>query len=101
MIGRSQYSRPAHAQSWNHGLTCFVMPSDSLAICLFGSGVVRRTEVSLDIDAEEEIRVHLMVHELQPPFLDGRIAFTKQVREKSVEVLVAPHYVLMLLSRVF
>ncbi|KAM0749029.1 Pre-mRNA splicing factor [Meredithblackwellia eburnea MCA 4105] len=32
-----------------------------------------------DLDDEEETRVHLLVHDLKPPFLDGRISFTKQV----------------------
>lgn len=36
----------------------------------------------LDFDAledDEETRVHLLVHDLKPPFLDGRLAFTKQL----------------------
>ncbi len=45
---------------------------------LMKSGVVRRTEVALTFDSEEETRVHLLVHDLQPPFLDGRVVFTKQ-----------------------
>ena len=43
------------------------------------SGVVMR--VNDNLDDEEEInegRVHLMVHNIVPPFLDGRIVFTKQ-----------------------
>ncbi|BGP46836.1 Pre-mRNA-splicing factor ATP-dependent RNA helicase PRP16 [Rhodotorula kratochvilovae] len=45
------------------------------------SGVTgeRRT---LDFDAlddDEETRVHIIVHDLKPPFLDGRQAFTKQL----------------------
>ncbi|WFD35383.1 RNA helicase [Malassezia cuniculi] len=30
-------------------------------------------------DAEEVNRVHLLVHDLKPPFLDGKIVYTKQV----------------------
>ena len=30
-------------------------------------------------DEEEEIRVHLLVHDLKPPFLDGKTVFTKQI----------------------
>eukprot|EP00899_Mesostigma_viride_P022855 jgi/Mesvir1/3754/Mv15028-RA.1 len=45
---------------------------------LFASGVVRRTEGSTDVDDEEENRVILLVHDLKPPFLDGRIVFTTQ-----------------------
>ncbi|CAG2165893.1 unnamed protein product [Oppiella nova] len=43
------------------------------------SGVVVR--VNDNMDEEEEVnegRVHLMVHNIVPPFLDGRIVFTKQ-----------------------
>ena len=32
-----------------------------------------------DLDDGEETRVHLLVHDLKPPFLDGRLAFTKQL----------------------
>ncbi|GAA5885982.1 hypothetical protein JCM5296_007051 [Sporobolomyces johnsonii] len=45
------------------------------------SGVTGERRV-LDFDAlddEEESRVHLLVHDLKPPFLDGRMAFTKQL----------------------
>ncbi len=42
------------------------------------SGVVQRIE--FDEDFEEDIikRVHLLVHNVVPPFLDGRLVFTKQ-----------------------
>ena len=50
------------------------------------SGVVRRTEVALTFDSEEETRVHLLVHDLQPPFLDGRVVFTKQADPVRVRV---------------
>ncbi|KAK3086642.1 hypothetical protein FSP39_021298 [Pinctada imbricata] len=42
------------------------------------SGVVVRTEYDDDFDEENEARVHLLVHNIVPPFLDGRIVFTKQ-----------------------
>lgn len=45
------------------------------------SGVTGERRV-LDFDSlddEEESRVHLLVHDLKPPFLDGRLAFTKQL----------------------
>ncbi|CAI5470166.1 unnamed protein product [Closterium sp. Yama58-4] len=46
---------------------------------LMRSGVVRNaTELSTDIDDEDENRVLLLVHDTKPPFLDGRIVFTKQ-----------------------
>uniref|UniRef100_T1HJR0 Uncharacterized protein n=1 Tax=Rhodnius prolixus TaxID=13249 RepID=T1HJR0_RHOPR len=42
------------------------------------SGVVQNVEVDEDYDEENEARVHLLVHNIVPPFLDGRIVFTKQ-----------------------
>lgn len=43
------------------------------------SGVVHRLEVDEDFEEDNAAKVHLMVHNLVPPFLDGRIVFTKQV----------------------
>jgi pre-mRNA-splicing factor ATP-dependent RNA helicase DHX38/PRP16 len=42
------------------------------------SGVVVRVEDDEEEDAEGEARVHLLVNHIIPPFLDGRIVFTKQ-----------------------
>ncbi|KAM3828909.1 pre-mRNA-splicing factor ATP-dependent RNA helicase PRP16 isoform 2-T2 [Vipera latastei] len=42
------------------------------------SGVVHRLEVEEDFEEDNAARVHLLVHNLVPPFLDGRIVFTKQ-----------------------
>lgn len=42
------------------------------------SGVVQRLEVDEDFEEDLEARVHLLVHNIVPPFLDGRIVFTKQ-----------------------
>ena len=42
------------------------------------SGVVRQTEVDLDFSNEDDNRVVLLVHDSRPPFLDGRILFTRQ-----------------------
>ncbi|XP_075224312.1 ATP-dependent RNA helicase l(1)G0007 isoform X2 [Lycorma delicatula] len=42
------------------------------------SGVVQSVDVDEDFDEENEARVHLLVHNIVPPFLDGRIVFTKQ-----------------------
>ncbi|XP_017562795.1 pre-mRNA-splicing factor ATP-dependent RNA helicase PRP16 isoform X1 [Pygocentrus nattereri] len=42
------------------------------------SGVVQRLEVDEDFEEDSAARVHLLVHNLVPPFLDGRIVFTKQ-----------------------
>ncbi|XP_046397224.1 pre-mRNA-splicing factor ATP-dependent RNA helicase PRP16 [Ischnura elegans] len=43
------------------------------------SGVVQSVDVGdEDFEEENEARVHLLVHNIVPPFLDGRIVFTKQ-----------------------
>ena len=42
------------------------------------SGVVLNMDHNEDYDEESEARVHLLVHNIVPPFLDGRIVFTKQ-----------------------
>uniref|UniRef100_A0A182JZI4 RNA helicase n=1 Tax=Anopheles christyi TaxID=43041 RepID=A0A182JZI4_9DIPT len=42
------------------------------------SGVVMSVNVNEDFDEEALERVHLLVHHTVPPFLDGRIVFTKQ-----------------------
>lgn len=42
------------------------------------SGVVAKVNFDEDFDEENEARVHLQVHNIVPPFLDGRIVFTKQ-----------------------
>jgi hypothetical protein len=43
------------------------------------SGVATRKTVDLDFEDESESTVHVMVHDIKPPFLDGRTVFTKQL----------------------
>ncbi|KAG7005984.1 pre-mRNA-splicing factor ATP-dependent RNA helicase prp16 [Physcia stellaris] len=44
------------------------------------SGVAQRRDYENDFeDDEEATRVHLLVHDIKPPFLDGRKIFTKQL----------------------
>ena len=44
------------------------------------SGVAQRRDYDGDFDDDEEAtRVHLLVHDIKPPFLDGRKIFTKQL----------------------
>lgn len=43
------------------------------------SGVAQRRDQGQDFDDEDSVRVHLLVHELKPPFLDGKTVFTKQL----------------------
>ena len=45
---------------------------------LLTSGIVLRTDIDEDFEEESEAKVHLLVHNIVPPFLDGRIVFTKQ-----------------------
>ncbi|XP_071958748.1 pre-mRNA-splicing factor ATP-dependent RNA helicase PRP16-like isoform X2 [Antedon mediterranea] len=42
------------------------------------SGVVHRVQYDEDFEEENVNKVHLLVHNIVPPFLDGRIVFTKQ-----------------------
>lgn len=44
------------------------------------SGVAQRRDHAADFDDDDETtRVHLLVHDLKPPFLDGKTIFTKQL----------------------
>ena len=43
------------------------------------SGVAQRRDQASDFDDDESVRVHLLVHDLKPPFLDGKTIFTKQL----------------------
>ena len=54
------------------------------------SGVVQKLDVDDDFEEDQEARVHLLVHNIVPPFLDGRIVFTKQP-EPVVPVKVHAH----------
>eukprot|EP00116_Pleurobrachia_bachei_P006607 sb/3466869/ len=42
------------------------------------SGVVTKTEHDEDFNEDSAAKVHLLVHNIMPPFLDGRIMYTKQ-----------------------
>ncbi|CAN8099810.1 unnamed protein product [Discula destructiva] len=45
---------------------------------MLSSGVAQRRGQEFE-DDEDSMRVHLLVHDLRPPFLDGRTIFTKQL----------------------
>ena len=45
---------------------------------LLTSGVVQRLNYDEDFEEDSEAKVHLLVHNIVLPFLDGRIVFTKQ-----------------------
>ncbi|KAE8269437.1 hypothetical protein A4X09_0g2911 [Tilletia walkeri] len=44
-----------------------------------GVGPQRTVNLDENMDDESENRVHLLVHDLRPPFLDGKTVFTKQL----------------------
>ena len=45
---------------------------------MFTSGAVQRMDYDEDLEEIAEAKVHLIVNNIIPPFLDGRIVFTKQ-----------------------
>lgn len=48
------------------------------------SGVAQRRDLDTGFEDDEEgTRVHLLVHDLKPPFLDGKTVFTKQLEPVS------------------
>jgi pre-mRNA-splicing factor ATP-dependent RNA helicase DHX38/PRP16 len=47
---------------------------------LLSSGAAVKGEVSLEINTEDDARVTLLVHQVRPPFLDGRVSFSN-IRE--------------------
>ena len=51
------------------------------------SGAVTKLTHDPDFDDESESRVHLLVTNIVPPFLDGRIRFTRQCNISSVFAL--------------
>ena len=42
------------------------------------SGVATMNEQDLEVDDEEETRVQILVHQLKPPFLSGKVNFSAQ-----------------------
>lgn len=44
---------------------------------LLSSGAAIKGEVSLDIRTDDDHKVTLLVHQVKPPFLDGRVSFSK------------------------
>lgn len=43
------------------------------------SGVATRRTIDLDFEDDSESTVHVIIHDLKPPFLDGRTVFTRQL----------------------
>ncbi|KAL7746407.1 Pre-mRNA-splicing factor ATP-dependent RNA helicase PRP16 [Sorochytrium milnesiophthora] len=51
---------------------------------LLTSGVVQRGELDPDMEDDHEERVHVLVHDVKPPFLDGQRVYTKQLEAVQV-----------------
>jgi pre-mRNA-splicing factor ATP-dependent RNA helicase DHX38/PRP16 len=72
-----------------HELTAFIDPHSLIqnadndlweANRMLTSGVASRKQLDLDFaEDDSESTVHVLVHDLKPPFLDGRTVFTKQL----------------------
>ncbi len=61
------------------------------------SGVARRLAVQTEQEDDLETRVHILVHDMKPPFLDGRVVYTKQ--QKPVIPVKDPSSDLAIISR--
>ncbi|CDZ97652.1 pre-mrna splicing factor [Phaffia rhodozyma] len=46
---------------------------------LHTSGITSRESVDMDFEDDSDSRVHVLVHDLRPPFLDGTTAYTRQL----------------------
>ncbi|KAJ1406151.1 hypothetical protein B484DRAFT_404238, partial [Ochromonadaceae sp. CCMP2298] len=55
---------------------------------LLQSGVASLSERQMDFDNEDDSRITLIVHNVKPPFLDGRVAFSLQ--QSTVSILKDP-----------
>ncbi|MCJ1446873.1 MAG: DEAH-box RNA helicase prp16 [Stictis urceolatum] len=65
---------------------------------MLGSGIAQRKDFGADFaEDEESSRVHLLVHDLKPPFLDGRTVFTKQ--QDPVSAVLDPQSDMAVFSR--
>lgn len=64
---------------------------------LRNSGLSKQGAVDLDFEEENESRVHLLVHDLRPPFLDGQQQFTS--RKETISAVLDPQSDLAVISR--
>lgn len=46
---------------------------------MFQSGIIQAGDIDQDFEEDEDSKVHVLVHDLKPPFLDGRTAYTRQL----------------------
>lgn len=65
---------------------------------MLGSGVAQRRDYTDDFeDDDDATRIHLLVHDLRPPFLDGKTVFTKQL--EPVSAILDPQSDMAVFSR--
>lgn len=43
------------------------------------SGLIQAGDIDQDFEDDQDSKVHVLVHDLKPPFLDGRTAYTTQL----------------------
>lgn len=46
---------------------------------MLNSGVAQHQNVEEDFEDDQDSKVHVLVHDLRPPFLDGTVAYTRQL----------------------
>jgi pre-mRNA-splicing factor ATP-dependent RNA helicase DHX38/PRP16 len=46
---------------------------------MLNSGVAQHQNVDQDFEEDQDSKVHVLVHDLKPPFLDGTVAYTRQL----------------------
>jgi pre-mRNA-splicing factor ATP-dependent RNA helicase DHX38/PRP16 len=46
---------------------------------MLNSGVAQHSNVDQDFEEDQDSKVHVLVHDLRPPFLDGTVAYTRQL----------------------
>jgi pre-mRNA-splicing factor ATP-dependent RNA helicase DHX38/PRP16 len=46
---------------------------------MLNSGVAQHQNVDQDFEEDSDSKVHVLVHDLRPPFLDGTVAYTRQL----------------------
>jgi pre-mRNA-splicing factor ATP-dependent RNA helicase DHX38/PRP16 len=46
---------------------------------MLNSGVAQHSNVDQDFEEDSDSKVHVLVHDLRPPFLDGTVAYTRQL----------------------
>ena len=64
---------------------------------MVNAGTMRANQDDIELDEEDTSRVVLMVHNIKPPFLEGRVVFTTQM--ETVQVVKNPNSDIAMLAR--